>query len=138
MARNCVNNQYTFQEFLLECPYDGIMIENCMITYLEELQDHHVGYNLLDYMDGIVRRTIELSELDQLIEDARASADQAYRKATYKECLDFIVDYAVEIPIYQRQNCVTYSTQRVNTDTIVKDATPFYDWSDALTDIQMR
>ncbi|MBO6282677.1 MAG: ABC transporter substrate-binding protein [Pseudobutyrivibrio sp.] len=77
-------------------------------------------------------------ELDQLIEDARASADQAYRKATYKECLDFIVDYAVEIPIYQRQNCVTYSTQRVNTDTIVKDATPFYDWSDALTDIQMR
>jgi len=68
MARNCVNNQYTFQEFLLECPYDGIMIENCMITYLEELQDHHVGYNLLDYMDGIVRRTIELSELDQLID----------------------------------------------------------------------
>ena len=52
----------------MECPYDGIMIENCMITYLEELQDHHVGYNLLDYMDGIVRRTIELSELDQLID----------------------------------------------------------------------
>ena len=31
MARNCVNNQYTFQEFLLECPYDGIMIENYMM-----------------------------------------------------------------------------------------------------------
>ena len=33
-----------------------------------EAADHHVGYNLLDYMDGIVRRTIELSELDQLID----------------------------------------------------------------------
>ena len=77
-------------------------------------------------------------DLDKLIEDARASADQAYRKATYKECLDFIVDYAVEIPIYQRQNCITYATQRVNTDTIVKDATPFYDIFDDLANLQMR
>jgi peptide/nickel transport system substrate-binding protein len=77
-------------------------------------------------------------ELDKLIEEGRASADQAYRKAIYKECLDYIVDYAVEIPTYQRQNAVVYSTQRVNTDTIVKDATPFYDWFDELSSIQMR
>ena len=77
-------------------------------------------------------------ELDQLIEDARASADQAYRKATYKECLDFIVDYAVEIPTYQRQNAVIYSTERVNTDTIIKDATPFFDFLDDVTNLEMR
>jgi peptide/nickel transport system substrate-binding protein len=77
-------------------------------------------------------------ELDKLIEDGRASADQSYRKAVYKECLDFIVDYAVEIPTYQRQNAVIYSSERVNTETMCKDATPFYDWFDELTSLEMK
>ena len=77
-------------------------------------------------------------ELDQLIEDARASADQSYRKAVYKECLDFIVDYAVEIPTYQRQNGVLYSSERIDTDSIMPDATPFYIWMDEIATLQMK
>ena len=77
-------------------------------------------------------------ELDELIMDGRSSADQSYRKAVYKECLDFIVDYAVEIPIYQRQNAVIYSSERVNTDTICPDATPFYEFIDDLANPEMR
>ena len=48
--------------------------------------------------------------LDADIMDARSTADQAYRKSVYKQCLDIIMDWAVEIPVYQRQNCVIYST----------------------------
>ncbi len=43
--------------------------------------------------------------------DARSTADQEYRKSVYKQCLDIILDWAVEIPIYQRQNCVIYSPE---------------------------
>lgn len=68
MARNCVNNQYTFQEFLLECPYNEIRIENYTVAHSEELQDHHVEYNLLDYLDGMARRAISLSALDRIID----------------------------------------------------------------------
>lgn len=68
MARSCVNNQYTFQEFLLECPYDELQIENYTVTHSEELQDHHVEYNLFDYLDGMVWRTIALSTLDRIID----------------------------------------------------------------------
>ena len=68
MVRNCVNNQYTFQEFLLECPYNEIQIENYKVAHSEELQDYHVDYNLLDYLDGIARRVITLSALDQIID----------------------------------------------------------------------
>jgi len=68
MARKCVNNQYTFQEFLLECPYDEILIEKYVVAHVGELQDHHVEYNLIDYSDGITRRSIALSELDQVID----------------------------------------------------------------------
>ena len=67
-------------------------------------------------------------ELDELIMDARASLDQPYRKTVYKACLDIIVDWAVEVPVYQRQNAIIFSTERVNMDTVTPDITTFYNW----------
>lgn len=66
--------------------------------------------------------------LDELIMEARTSADQAFRKATYKQCLDIIIDWAVEVPVYQRQNAIIMSTERVNIDTVTPDITPFWRW----------
>ncbi len=74
------------------------------------------------------------AELDQLIVDARKSDDQNYRKAVYKQALDKIIDWAVEIPNYQRQNCVVFSTQRIKIDTITPDITTFWGW---LNDIEL-
>jgi len=77
---------------------------------------------------------IDNAELDQLIVDARKSDDQNYRKAVYKQVLDIIIDWAVEIPVYQRQNCVIFSTERVNTATLTPDITTFWGW---LNDIEL-
>lgn len=77
-------------------------------------------------------------ELDALIIEGRTSDDQTFRKAVYKQALDFIVDYAVEIPVYQRQNCIIWSTERVNIDTMTPDLTPFYGWMNGIHDIEMR
>ena len=74
------------------------------------------------------------STLDELIMEARSSADQAFRKATYKQCLDIILDWAVEVPIYQRQNAFVMSTERVNIDTVTPDITTFWDW---MNDIEL-
>jgi peptide/nickel transport system substrate-binding protein len=68
------------------------------------------------------------ADLDTLIMDARKSDDQTFRKAAYKQCLDIILDWAVEVPIYQRQNCVIFSAERVNIDTVTPDITTFYGW----------
>lgn len=77
-------------------------------------------------------------ELDELVMEGRTNTDQEYRKAVYKEALDYIVDYAVEIPVYQRQECMVYSSERVNTDTIVKDATSFWNYRDEIELIEMN
>lgn len=68
------------------------------------------------------------ADLDQLILDARQSDDQTFRKATYKAALDKIIEWAVELPTYQRQNCYIFSPVRVNMDTVAKDQTTFYNW----------
>ena len=77
-------------------------------------------------------------ELSQLIMDARATTDQTYRKAMYKACLDIIIDWAVEIPVYQRQNAIVFSTERVNMDTVTPDITTFYGWMAEIQNIELN
>jgi peptide/nickel transport system substrate-binding protein len=78
------------------------------------------------------------SELDALIMEARTSDDQAFRKATYKGCLDIIIDWAVEIPIYQRQNCFLFSPERVNMETVTPDITTFWNWINDIELLEMN
>ena len=78
------------------------------------------------------------AELDQLIVDARKSDDQNYRKAIYKQALDIIIDWAVEIPTYQRQNCIIFSTERLNIDTLTPDITTFWGWLNDIELVEMK
>ena len=70
------------------------------------------------------------AELDQLILEGRASDDQAYRKTVYKAAL-------VEIPVYQRQNCIIFSAERINMDTVLGDITTFYGWMNGVETMEM-
>ncbi|MCR5452032.1 MAG: ABC transporter substrate-binding protein, partial [Lachnospiraceae bacterium] len=77
-------------------------------------------------------------ELDQLIMDARESLDQEYRKTVYKAALDKVIDWACEIPNYQRQDAIIFSEERVNTSTITPDITPFYKWFAEINNMEMK
>ncbi|MDO4572889.1 MAG: ABC transporter substrate-binding protein, partial [Clostridia bacterium] len=80
---------------------------------------------------------IQDAELDELIIAARQSSDQSYRKATYKQCLDIILDWGVEVPTYQRQNAIIFSTERVNMETVTPDITTFYGWMSEIENIEV-
>ncbi|MCB2209303.1 ABC transporter substrate-binding protein [bacterium] len=81
---------------------------------------------------------IQDPELDQLIVDARLSDDQNYRKAIYKQALDVIMDWAVEIPTYQRLNVIIFSTERINIETITPDITTFWGWMNDIELLEMN
>ncbi len=81
---------------------------------------------------------IDDKELNEMILAARKSTDQTYRKAVYKACLDIVIDWAVEIPVYQRQNAVIFSTERVNIDTITPDITTFYGWMREIENTELK
>ena len=81
---------------------------------------------------------INSPELDQMVEDGRTNTDQTYHKAVYKEALDFIVDFAVEIPVYQRQECSLYSTERVNMDSITPDQSTYYTWMNEAYNVELN
>lgn len=81
---------------------------------------------------------IKDAQLDELIEMARQSTDQTYRKTLYKEALDIVADWAVEIPMYQRQNCIIFSTERINMDTVTPDITTYWTWRNDIEKLEMN
>ena len=78
------------------------------------------------------------ASLDQLLIDSRKSPDQSYRKEIYKQALDIILDWAVEIPVYQRQNSTIYSPVRIDAPTFTPDITTFYPWLKEVYGIAMN
>ena len=78
------------------------------------------------------------ADLDSMILTARESLDQSYRKTMYKACLDTVVDWAVEVPVYQRQNAIIFSTERVNMSTMTPDITTFYKWYAEIENIELN
>lgn len=68
------------------------------------------------------------ADLDELIVTARTSDDQDARRSMYMEAMNIILDWGVELPVYQRSECTLFSTERVNIDTIAKDQTPYWTW----------
>ena len=78
------------------------------------------------------------ADLDNMILTARESLDQSYRKTMYKACLDIVVDWAVEVPVYQRQNAIIFSTKRVNMSTVTPDITTFYKWHSEIEKVELN
>lgn len=76
--------------------------------------------------------------LDELILLARQSSDQSYRKTLYRECLDIIADWAVEIPMYQRQNAVVFSPKRVDITSLTPDMTTFWSWEKDIQNLKLK
>lgn len=69
--------------------------------------------------------------LDRLIERARTSADAARRGALYREAMDILVDWGVEIPVYQRATAYLISTEGLDASSVPADMTVWWNWVDA-------
>lgn len=72
--------------------------------------------------------SVDDADLDELIKAGRSSADTEERKSIYKDAMEIIMDWGCELPLYQRKDCTTYSTERVDIDTIPQDMTPYWGW----------
>lgn len=78
------------------------------------------------------------ADLDDLIMAARETTDQDSRKAMYKEAMEIAMDWAVELPVYQRSECTIFSSERIDTATIPQDITPFWTYLSEITHIAVK
>lgn len=54
-----------------------------------------------------------INNLSKVIDDAREIMDQSKRTELYEDAMRYVLDLAVELPVYQRQNLYAYNSKRV-------------------------
>ncbi len=94
-----------------------------------DLYEHYFSTNCPG-MGGTNKNHFSIVEedLDALILEAARDNDVATRKRLYKQCMDLILDWAVEIPVYQGTDNVLFCARRIQMDTVAEDITSYYSW----------
>ena len=77
-----------------------------------------------------------LTELSNLIDEARETTDQAVRASKYKEAMSLVLDLAVELPVYQRSVLYAYNKNIINEETIPTDINPYSSPLDRIWEIE--
>ncbi len=56
---------------------------------------------------------IVVNQLSPIIDEARSTDDREIRKGLYKTAMGYVLDLAVEMPVYQRQNLYAYNAKKL-------------------------
>lgn len=76
-------------------------------------------------------------ELSKLIDQGRESTDQKVRKPIYGKALDKIMELAVELPTYQRQDLYAYNQYKIDAKTFYQNPTSFKGLTSTLTSMSL-
>ncbi len=76
------------------------------------------GYNYLTGSGASEEEKDILDNLAEKIEAARETDDKNVRAGLYKEAMSYVLDLAIELPVYQRSTVYVYNTNVINPDSV--------------------
>ncbi len=79
-----------------------------------------------------------LNELSAIIDDARETDDRDIRTALYEEAMGYVLDLAVELPVYQRQQLYAYNAKILDPTSFPQDLNPYSTPLDRLWEIRFN
>ena len=93
------------------------------------------GYNHLNKSGTAEERKI-LTELSKLIDDARSTNDQDMRCDLYEEAMGYVLDLAVELPVYQRSVLYAYNSNVIKSSSLPSEINPYSSPLDRIWEIE--
>ena len=93
------------------------------------------GYNYLKNSGSAEEMNI-LNNLSDLIDKARETNDQEVRADLYKDAMGYILDLAVELPVYQRNVLYAYNSKVIATSSLPTDVNPYSSPLDRIWEIE--
>ena len=93
------------------------------------------GYNYLK-TSGTAEEKQILNDLSKLIDDARATTDKTTRAKLYKEAMGYILDLAIELPVYQRDVLYAFNSKVIKADSVESDVNPYSSPLDRIWEIE--
>ena len=82
------------------------------------------GYPYLKTSGSAEEQAI-LDDLSDLIDQARETNDQAERTALYEEAMGYVLDLAVELPVYQRDVLYAYNAKVIDPESLPSEINPY-------------
>ena len=58
-----------------------------------------------------------LNKMSEIIDNARETDVQADRTALYEEAMGYVLDLAIELPVYQRKQLYAYNANIIDRDS---------------------
>ena len=77
-----------------------------------------------------------LNELADLIDEARETNDQAERSELYLDAMGYILDLAVELPVYQRSVLYAYNANVIKAESMPEKVNPYSSPLDRIWEIE--
>ena len=66
-----------------------------------------------------------LDMLSEVIDQAREITDQEERALLYKEAMGYVLDLAIELPVYQRKTLYAYNARVIDSSTLPAEINPY-------------
>jgi len=78
-----------------------------------------------------------LNDLSAVIDEARETEDQATRTELYKEAMGYVLDLAVELPVYQRDVLYAYNSNIIKSESLPGEINPYTSPLDRIWEIEL-
>ena len=94
------------------------------------------GYNAILSNDSYWMEQDILDQMSEIIDNARETDDQAIRTALYEQAMGYVLDLAVELPVYQRQQLYAYNANIIDSSSFPEDINPYSSPLDRIWEIK--
>jgi len=79
-----------------------------------------------------------LNNMSEIIDDARETDVQADRTALYEQAMGYVLDLAVELPVYQRKQLYAYNANVIDSSSFPTELNPYSTPLDRLWEIKFN
>ena len=93
------------------------------------------GYNYLK-TNGTSEELDLLDDLSDVIDEARETNDQEERTELYEEAMEYILDLAIELPVYQRSVLYAYNSNVISEDSLPTEVNPYSSPLDRIWEVE--
>ena len=77
-----------------------------------------------------------LNKLSAVIDDARETEDQEERTELYREAMGYVLDLAIELPVYQRDVLYAYNSNVIDSNSLPSEINPYSSPLDHIWEIE--
>ena len=77
-----------------------------------------------------------LNNLSAVIDEARETEDKEERSELYREAMGYVLDLAIELPVYQRDVLYAYNSNIIDSDSIPSEINPYTSPLDHIWEIE--